>query len=146
MDKTPSYDQHIARIGLADIALDILPYNGHSTSADILRAGLPLLTVRGKSYHSRVSWSLLEACGMGELATETDADYCRLAVDLAKDPVRLADIKARLKHNRLTSPLFDPDWMARHLESAYRMMADRARRGLEPDHIDVPALPRQHFA
>lgn len=139
--KVLRFSDHIGRLSLADLALDTLPYNGHSTTADMLRGGLPVLTVKGKSYHSRVSWSLLEACGIGELAADSDDGYCRIAIDLAENPARLAEIKARLALKRPTSPLFDPERMARHLERAYRMMADRVRKGLPPDHIDVPALP-----
>lgn len=139
--KTPRSEDHIARLALADLVLDTLPYNGHSTTADMLRAGLPVLTVKGKSYHSRVSWSLLESCGIGELATESDEDYCQMAERLAGDPGRLGEIRGQLRENRKHAPLFNPERMARHLERAYEMMADRAREGLPPDHIDVPALP-----
>ncbi|MDB5525465.1 MAG: hypothetical protein JWM58_3228 [Rhizobium sp.] len=140
--KVPHYSDHIARLGLADLALDTLPYNGHSTTADMLRGGLPVVTTRGNSYHSRVSWSLLQSCGIDELAVETDDEYCQLAESLARDPDRLTEIKTRLRQVQAVSPLFDPVRMARHLERAFELMADRARQGLAPDHIDVPALPR----
>lgn len=138
--KTPRFADHIERLQHADLALDTLPYNGHSTTADMLRGGLPVLTVRGNCYHSRVSWSLLNSCGIEELATDSDEDYCRTAVALARDPARLAEIRDRLRLNRATSPLFNPDRMARHLERAYQMMAERAREGLPPGHLDVPPL------
>jgi len=140
-EKVARFADHIGRVPLADLALDTLPYNGHSTTADMLRGGLPVLTVRGNSYHSRVSWSLLRSCGIDELAVSNDEDYCMLAAELARDPARLKEIRTRLDQNRLTSPLFNPDRMARHLERAFEMMADRARQDLLPDHIDVPALP-----
>jgi len=139
-DKAPRFADHIARIGLADLILDTLPYNGHSTTADMLRGGAPVLTVRGNSYHSRVSWSLLKSCGIEELAAASDDDYVETAIALAGDRARLNDLRTRLWQNRATSPLFDPARMARHLESAYAMMAERARAGLAPDHFDVPAL------
>jgi predicted O-linked N-acetylglucosamine transferase (SPINDLY family) len=138
--KSAHFAEHIARIGLADLALDTLPYNGHATNADMLRGSLPVVTVRGKSYHSRVGWSVLKSCGIEELAVDSDEDYCATAIALANDPARLSGIRERLRENRVTSLLFDPERMARHLELAYRMMADRARQGLEPDHFDVPAL------
>jgi predicted O-linked N-acetylglucosamine transferase (SPINDLY family) len=137
-----SFPDHIGRLALADLVLDTLPYNGHSTTADMLRGGLPVLTVKGNSYHSRVSWSLLKSCGIEELAAENDEDYCRVAAELARNPARLGEIRHRLRNNRAASPLFDPDRMARHLERAYQMMAERARAGLAPDHFDVPPLER----
>jgi predicted O-linked N-acetylglucosamine transferase (SPINDLY family) len=96
--------------------------------------------VRGNSYHSRVSWSLLEACGVGELAADDDENYVSLAVHLAENPDALRTIRMRLEENRRTSPVFDPQRMARHLERAFEIMADRARQGLPADHIDVPPL------
>lgn len=133
---------YLGQIALADLALDTAPYNGHSTSADILRAGAPLVTMRGQSYHSRVSWALLRLAGCEELAAETERDYVRLALELIGDAERRAHYRAKLEAARLTSPLFDPVRTTRHLETAYRMMAERARLGLPPDHVDVPALPR----
>lgn len=133
---------YLGQIALADLALDTLPYNGHSTSADILRAGTPLVTMRGKSYHSRVSWALLRLAGCEDLAAETERDYVRLALTLIGDADHRAAYRARLEAARRTSPLFDPARMTWHLETAYAMMAERARLGLPPDHLDVPALPR----
>jgi predicted O-linked N-acetylglucosamine transferase (SPINDLY family) len=132
---------YLGQIALADLALDTMPYNGHSTSADILRAATPLVTMRGQSYHSRVSWALLQAVGCADLAAATERDYVRLALDLIGDADRRAGYRARLKAARAVSPLFDPQRMARHLEKAFEMMAARARQGLDPDHLDVEAEP-----
>jgi hypothetical protein len=139
--KVASIQDYLGRARLADLALDMLPYNGHSTTADLLRAGLPVLTVRGKAYQSRVSWSLLRACGIEELAAADDDAYCTIAIGLANDPASLLPIRARLEGSRAKSPIFNPERMAHHLESAFELMAERARLGLPPDHIDVPALP-----
>ncbi len=98
--------------------------------------------MRGKSYHSRVSWALLRLAGCEDLAAETERDYVRLALTLIGDADHRAAYRARLEAARQTSPLFDPARMTRHLETAYAMMAERARLGLPPDHLDVPALPR----
>jgi predicted O-linked N-acetylglucosamine transferase (SPINDLY family) len=140
--ETAAHPVYLGQIALADLALDTMPYNGHSTSADILRAGTPLVTMRGQSYHSRVSWALLRLSGCEELAAETERDYVRLALELIGDADRRAGYRAKLEAGRLRSPLFQPDRMTRHLETAYAMMVERARQGLPPDHIDVPALPR----
>ncbi|UVC11067.1 hypothetical protein IHQ71_11070 [Rhizobium sp. TH2] len=139
--KVASIEDYLGRARLADLALDMLPYNGHSTTADLLRAGLPVLTVKGKAYQSRVSWSLLRACGIEELAADDDDGYCAIASRLAKDPASLSAMRARLEASRAQSPIFNPERMARHIESAFELMAERARLGIRPDHIDVPALP-----
>ena len=139
--KVVSIEDYLSRARLADLALDMLPYNGHSTTADLLRAGLPVLTVKGKAYQSRVSWSLLRACGIEDLAVDDDDAYCATASDFANDPATLLPLRARLEAARARSRIFNPERMARHIESAFEAMAERARLGLAPDHIDVPALP-----
>lgn len=135
------YARYLTRIALVDIALDINPCNGHTTSSDILWVGTPLVTFRGSSFAARVSESLLAAIDVPELVASDETDYCDLAVELAGDPDRLRQIRARLQYNRRIKPLFDTERFTRHLESAYQMMAERARNGLPPDHIDVPPLP-----
>lgn len=139
--KVASIEDYLSRARLADLALDMLPYNGHSTTADLLRAGLPVLTVKGRAYQSRVSWSLLRACGVEDLAADDDGAYCMLASGFANDPATLSPIRAKLEAARASSPIFNPERMARHIESAFELMAERARLGLAPDHIDVTALP-----
>lgn len=136
-----AYDAHIARLTVADLALDTFPYNGHTTTSDLLWAGLPVLTLKGHSFAARVSQSLLQAIGLPELVAEDDEDFCRRAIELAGDPGRLALLRQRLDDNRLTAPLFDSERFARHLESAYGLMIERARAGLAPQLIDVQALP-----
>ncbi|TRL43009.1 glycosyl transferase [Rhizobium straminoryzae] len=138
--KVVSYEEHLARLSLADIGLDTYPYNGHTTTSEQLWAGLPVLTMKGQHFASRVSESLLNAIGMPDLIARDEADYLAMAIDLYENPERVKAFKQRLDENRLVKPLFDADRFCRHLETAYEMMADRARRGLEPDHLDVPAL------
>jgi predicted O-linked N-acetylglucosamine transferase (SPINDLY family) len=135
-----SYVDHIARLQAADIGLDSFPYNGHTTTSDALWAGVPVVTARGTHFASRVSESLLAALQVPELVAETHEDYVTLAASLAaKRQERLA-LREKIAAKRTTAPLFDTTRFTRHLERAYEMMADRARRGLEPDHFDVPAL------
>lgn len=136
-----SYSDHIARLQAADIGLDSFPYNGHTTTSDALWAGVPVLTARGSHFASRVSESLLTALGVPELVADDHHAYVDLAVALAEDHERLRAIREKIAANRTTAPLFDTGRFTRHLESAYEMMADRARHGLAPDHIDVPMLP-----
>ncbi len=139
-EATP-YEKHIDRVALADLVLDTFPYNGHTTTSDALWAGVPLVALSGNSFASRVAESLLRAVGLPELAVHDRAAYADLAVALGNDPDRLAEIKASLAVNARIMPLFDSERFTRHLERAYEMMAERARAGLSPDHIDVEPLP-----
>jgi len=119
-------EDHLARHALADLFLDTFPYTGHATACDALWAGLPLVTRKGKGYAARVSASLLEAVGLAELVTETQEQYEELAIALARDPSRLADVRDRLAQNRATMPLFDTARFARDIEDLYaRILADR---------------------
>src|SRR4029079_2759923 len=110
---------HLARHRLADLFLDTLPYNAHTTASDALWAGLPLLTCLGAGFDGRVAASLLETIGLPELVTHSIEDYESLALGLARDPARLQGLRARLQANRLTSPLYDTDRFRRDLETAY---------------------------
>jgi protein O-GlcNAc transferase len=129
--------EHLARHAVADLFLDTMPCNAHTTASDALWAGLPLLTCMAESFSGRVAASLLHAIGLPELVTTTLADYERLAVDLALYPKKLAELKDKLANNRLTTPLFDTKLVTQHLESAYVAMWDRYRAGLKPDHIQI---------
>ena len=135
------FDIHINRIPTADLGLDTFPVNGHTTTSEQLWAGLPVLTVKGTNFASRVSESLLNAIGLPELVAETNADYVETAVSLCQNPAALAAYRQRLVDNRFTHPLFDADRLRIHLEAGYETMYARAKAGLEPDHFDVPAQP-----
>lgn len=129
--------EHLARQRLADLFLDTLPVNAHTTASDALWAGLPLLTCRGSAFAGRVAASLLNAVGLPELVAENLADYEALALRLATTPALLADIRTKLARQRNTRPLFDIDRFRRHLESAYRAMHERHCEGLPPAGFDV---------
>jgi predicted O-linked N-acetylglucosamine transferase (SPINDLY family) len=127
--------EHLARHRSADLFIDTLPYNAHTTAIDALWAGLPVLTLPGEAFASRVAASLLKAIRLPELITATQDEYENTAVALAADAQRLADIRRRLADNRLTAPLFDAKLFARHLEQAYQQMIERYQRDLPPEHI-----------
>jgi predicted O-linked N-acetylglucosamine transferase (SPINDLY family) len=131
--------EHLARHRLADLFLDTLPYNAHTTSSDALWTGLPVVTLTGETFASRVGASLLTAIGLPELITSTHEEYTALAVALGKDRERLAEIKERLALNRLTMPLFNTALFTKHLEAAYQVMSDRYRAVLPPDHFAIDA-------
>ncbi len=129
--------EHLARQRSADLFIDTLPYNAHTTAIDALWAGLPVLTVPGEAFASRVAASLLKAIRLPELIMASQDDYENTAVALALDVQRLAGITRRLADNRLTAPLFDAKLFARHLEQAYRQMIERYQRDLPPEHIRI---------
>jgi predicted O-linked N-acetylglucosamine transferase (SPINDLY family) len=126
------HDAHLARHRLADLFLDTMPYNSHTTASDALWAGLPIVTCRGASFAARVAASLLKAAGLPALVTDNLADYESLAFKLARDPVLLSDLRARLAANRLTCPLFDSAGFTRGIERAYETMWRRAEAGEPP--------------
>jgi protein O-GlcNAc transferase len=127
-----TYANYLARYRLADLFLDTFPFNGGATASDALWAGLPVVTCSGETFASRMAGSLLCAVGLSELVTASVGEYENLARQLARDPVRLAAIKATLARNRDTYPLFDTARFTRHLESAYTTIHDRLKRGLPP--------------
>jgi predicted O-linked N-acetylglucosamine transferase (SPINDLY family) len=131
-------DEHLARHRAADLFLDTLPYNAHTTASDALWAGLPVLTCRGTTFPGRVATSLLTALGVAdELVTPDLPAYEQRALLLASAPERLADIRQTLVARRLTAPLFDTPRFCRHIEAAYLRMWERAERGEPPAAFDV---------
>ena len=131
------HGQHLARQRRADLFLDTLPYNAHTTASDALRAGLPVVTCRGRSFAGRVAASLLAAIGVPELTTETLADYEALALKLARDPGALAEMREKIERNRRSAPLFDSARFCRDIERAYLHMWDLHRRGEPPRTFNV---------
>ena len=130
-------DEHLARHRLADLFLDTSPYNAHTTASDSLWAGLPVLTLSGRTFASRVAASLLHAIKLPELITESERDYEERAIELANKPSKLRKLKAKLERNRLATPLFDGNAFARNIERAYAEMQRRHLGGLPPDLIDL---------
>ncbi len=124
--------QHLARISLADLFLDTLLYNAHTTASEALWVGVPIVTLMGEAFPARVGASLLRAVGLPDLVAETLADYEAKALHLASDPLALTGLTERLLRARTDAPLFDTPLFARHLEAAYRGMALRLDEGLPP--------------
>jgi len=131
--------EHLSRLRCADIFLDTWPCNAHTTASEALWAGVPVLTVPGATFASRVAASLLRACRMPELACTDERDYVERAVSLCADRERLGQLQRALDEQRLTLPLFDTDRYARDFEALLLRMADRAAAGLPPAHL--PAIP-----
>jgi protein O-GlcNAc transferase len=128
---------HLARHRLADLFLDTLPYNAHTTASDALWAGLPVLTTMGTTFAGRVAGSLLHAVGLPELVTSSLADYEALALKLVRDRRALLALRAKLARNLGTHPLFDTARFTRALEAAYTTMRQRSARGQAPRSFAV---------
>jgi predicted O-linked N-acetylglucosamine transferase (SPINDLY family) len=128
---------YLARLKLADLFLDTLPYNAHATASDTLCLGVPLVTCLGRAFPGRVAASVLQAAGLPELVTHSLAQYEELARSLATNGERLAAVRAKLERNRLTEPLFDAKRFTRDLEVAYTTMWERQQAGKPPAHFAV---------
>jgi len=131
------YPEHLARLRLADLFLDTLPFNAGATASDALWAGVPVLTCAGDAYAARMAGSLLRAIGLAELVTTSLADYEALALRLAASPALLAGWRTRLAANRSCTPLFDTARFTAHLEAAYLEMWGRHERGEAPSSFAV---------
>lgn len=131
--------EHLARHRLADLFLDTLPYNAHTTASDALWAGLPLVTQAGNTFAGRVAASLLTAAGLPDLVTYNAQDYEALALALARDPARLKALRDKLAANRATSTLFDTEKFRRGLEAAYMRMHEIRQAGEAPQAFAVAA-------
>ena len=139
--KQMALPDHLARHRLADLFLDTVPCNAHTTASDALWAGLPVLTRMGESLAARVAASLLAAIGLPELITEKVEQYEALAIELATHPAKLKAIQAKLEYNRLTAPLFDTGRYTQHLEAAFVQMVERSQADQPPDHLLINPLP-----
>ena len=133
----PRLSDHLARYHFAGLFLDTLPYNAHTTAADALWKGLPVLTCMGETFAGRAAASLLRAVGLPELVTPTLEAYEDMAVNLALNVGKLTAIKQRLAANRLSSALFDTGLFTRNLEAAYVAIYERHQGGLAPDHTVI---------
>ncbi len=132
-----SVDDYLARYRTCDLFLDTTPYNAGTTASDALWMGLPVLTLSGHSFASRVAASLLSAIGLPELIANTQEQYQELAIELAMNPKKLAEIKLRLANNRSTAPLFNTPLFTTNLEAAYIKMYESYRSGAPLDHIYI---------
>ena len=133
-----SKKDHLARIrDCVDLALDTKTVNGHTTTTDCLWAGVPVVTILGRHFMSKVSASMLKAVGLPELITNNLHEYAQMAVDLATHPKKLETIRKSLSMNRKSYPLFDTSKYTKHLERAYVTMYDKYKQGKGPTDIIV---------
>ena len=135
--RVPRVEDHLARYRQADMFLDTHPYNAHTTAADALMSGLPVVTYMGQAFPARVAASLLNTVGLPELVTHSLADYEALALKLASQPDVLAGVKAKLAAHRLSSPLFDTAGFCRNLEAIYSAMWRNTQLGNAHDALSL---------
>jgi predicted O-linked N-acetylglucosamine transferase (SPINDLY family) len=128
---------HLARHRLADLFLDTFHYNAHTVASDALWSGLPLVTKIGGSFASRVAASLLQACNLSELVTDTPQAYWQLVLELAQNRGRLDSVKQKLIANRDSLPLFDSAATTAEIERGFQKAWERYFDGLPPAPIDI---------
>ncbi len=133
-------DAHLARYRQADLFLDTLPYGAHATARDALWAGLPVLTCTGNAFATRVAASLLTAMDLPELITSDSMQYAERALTLAHSASSLAELRAKLAHQRATHTVFDTDVYRQHLEAAYITASERQQRGQSPQAFSVTEI------
>lgn len=131
---------HLARHKHADLFLDCFPYNAHTTASDAIWAGLPLLTLMGNTFPSRVAASILYTLGTPELVAKSEADYEEMGLRLATDSDLLFGLRNRLQMMRLTSPLFDAERMVKHIEAAYTRMFEIWISGEKPVPFSIHSI------
>ena len=122
---------------MADLFLDTLPFNAHTTAVDALKGGLPVLTLLGETFAGRVAGSVLNAIDLPELITHSQEEYESLAIELGTNPALLKKIKEKLITNQATTPLFNTPLFTRHIEAAYSKMYQRYQLDQAPDHIYI---------
>jgi protein O-GlcNAc transferase len=138
--KRTAFANHLARHRLADLFLDTLPCNAHTTASDALSMGLPVLTCAGTTFAGRVAASLLSAAGLEELIAPSLEDYESMALKLAQDQSLLNSLRERVESSRHGGPLFDTALFTRHIEAAYTQMWKRFHRGERPAGFAVERL------
>ena len=136
-ERLPAKEEYLARLKLANLALDTRIYNGHTTTSDALWAGVPLITLKGRNFASRVSSSILTAIGMSEMIAHSLEEYESRAVWFASNPDELLEIRRRLAKNRANCPLFDTPRFVRNVERAYKEMWEIFATGQKPRQIEV---------
>ena len=135
--KRMSMTNHFARHKCADLFIDTFPYGAHTTCSDSLWAGLPIVTLMGKSFASRVGSSLLNAINLKELITTTEKEYEKLIIELANNSYRLKEIRSKLYKNRSTKPLFDTKLYTKNIELAYTKIYEKNLNKLPVKNIEI---------
>jgi predicted O-linked N-acetylglucosamine transferase (SPINDLY family) len=131
------YPEYLARYKVLDLFLDTFPYNAGTTASDALWMGLPMITLRGKSFQSRMASSLLKAMNLSRLITNTVTEYEDLAVTLATQADLLKNIRAELEYIKVQGPLFNTPQTTRQIENAYQKIWNLYLQGQPPKNIEI---------
>ena len=132
-----SLDHHLSRLRFADLVLDTFPYNAHTTCSDSLRMGVPVLTLKGKSFASRVATSLLTAMNLSELVTEKLNDYEEMALKISNNPEMLDQLKDKILKNKENSNVFKPQIYTDNIEKSYKKVYQNYIDGLKPQNFKL---------
>jgi predicted O-linked N-acetylglucosamine transferase (SPINDLY family) len=135
-ERLPNED-HLARYKLADLFLDTIPYNAHTTANEALYCGVPVLTLIGDSFASRVGASILNALDIKELIAHSKNEYINIASDISKDPNKIKYLKKKLLNNKVNSTLFDTKLYVKNLEQAYLEIYKKNKKNLKPENIYI---------
>ena len=130
-------EDHLARIKLADLCLDTYPYGSHTTCYDYLVAGVPIITLKGNSFASKVSASILESMNLQELITHSFVDYEKKIIDLITSPEKLLELKKKLEINKTRSNLFNINSYKENLEKSYEIIYTNKLKGLPISNITI---------
>jgi predicted O-linked N-acetylglucosamine transferase (SPINDLY family) len=139
-----TYEEYLSRYSLCNLFLDTTPYNAGATASDSLWCNVPVLTILGNSFASRVAASLLTSIGLTDLITTHKNDYVNLAVELAHNQKKYAGIKSRLIQNKSSLPLFNSQLFTKNWERALRTAYDRLLQNEEVDNIDLRNVCKNH--
>jgi predicted O-linked N-acetylglucosamine transferase (SPINDLY family) len=131
------YEDVFQRFKLCDLFLDTFPYSAHTTASEALSSGLPLLTITGESFQSRVSTSLLKNLNIPELITSNIEDYENFAICLANNPEKLKEIRKKLLSSINSSNTFNAKIYTKNLEKAYLQTYDNYYKNLAPENIYI---------
>ena len=130
-------DQHLSRLKFADLFLDTYPYGAHTTCSNALRMCLPVITLAGDSFASRVSASLLNSINLNELITNDLKSYEKLALNISNDKKLLNEIKNKIKLYSTKKNLFKPDIFTKNLEKSYKMIYEYYLNDHNPKEIEL---------
>ena len=130
-------DQHLSRLKFADLFLDTYPYGAHTTCSNALRMCLPVITLAGDSFASRVSASLLNSINLNELITNDLKSYEKLALNISNDKKLLNEIKNKIKLYSTKKNLFKPDIFTKNLEKSYKMIYENYLNDHNPKEIEL---------
>ena len=122
--KIPIYE-HLKRIQNADLFLDTFPYNAHTTCSDSIWAGVPLITIEGQSFQSRVASSLLKSSGLDELVAKNENEYLKKAIFFANNKIQLENLKKKMAKLKDKNPIFDNISFTKSIEQAYSLALEK---------------------